>query len=64
VSGYNQSPRFLPDGKTILFLAGTERNAGSRLIFSLWQVDTEGKQPRRIAESGLFTDPLGWKAKQ
>jgi Tol biopolymer transport system component len=63
VSRYNQSPKFLPDGKTILFLAGTEWNASSRPIYSLWQVDTEGKNSRRIAESGLFTSPLQWKPK-
>jgi len=44
-----------------LFLAGTESNASSRAIFSLWVVDTDGKNARRIADSGLFTNPLGWK---
>jgi Tol biopolymer transport system component len=64
IANYNQSPRFHPEGKTILFLAGTETNAGSRAIYSLWQVDSDGKNPRRIADSGLFTDPLKWKPKQ
>jgi Tol biopolymer transport system component len=63
ISEYNQSPVFLPDGKAILFLAGTEDNAFGRPIFSLWQVDVDGKNARRIADSGLFTDPLNWKPK-
>jgi Tol biopolymer transport system component len=63
ISKYNQSPVFLPDGKAILFLAGTEENAFGRAIFSLWQVDVDGKNARRIADSGLFTDPQHWKPK-
>lgn len=58
VSRYNQQPAFLPDGKSILFLAGTERNASSRYIFSLWKVELDGSKPIRIVESKLFTDPL------
>ena len=61
ISRYNQHPAFLPDGRSLLFLAGTEENAASRAIFSLWQVDADGKNPRRIAESKLFTHPLRWK---
>ena len=60
VSPYNQHPVFLPDGKSILFLAGTERNASSRYIFSLWKVGLDGSKPSRIAESKLFTNPLHW----
>jgi TolB protein len=60
VSRYNQQPEFLPDGKNIIFLAGTEMNASSRYIFSLWKVGLDGSKPSRIAESGLFTDPLHW----
>ena len=63
ISKYNQSPIFLPDGTAVLFLAGTEENAFGRKIFSLWQVDVDGKNARRIADSGLFTDPLHWKPK-
>jgi len=61
VSRYNQDPTFMPDGTSLLFLAGREWNAGSRPIFSLWKVDTDGKNPRCIAESTLFTHPLRWK---
>lgn len=60
ISRFNQHPVFTPDGKRILFLAGTEWNAGSRPIFSLWSVDTDGKNEKQIATSGLFTDPLKW----
>ncbi len=63
ISKYNRSPIFLPDGTAILFLAGTENNAFGRAIFSLWQVDVDGKNARRIADSGLFTDPQHWKPK-
>jgi Tol biopolymer transport system component len=61
VSRYNRKPVLLPDSKGVIFLAGTERNAYSRPIFSLWQVDVDGKNARRIADSGLFTDPQHWK---
>lgn len=61
VSRYNQQPVFTPDGKSVMFLAGTEFNAGSRAIFSLWQVGADGKDPRRLADSGLFTKPMEWK---
>jgi TolB protein len=61
ISKYNKSPVFLPDGGVILFLAGTEDNAFGRAIFSLWQVDVDGKNARRIADSGLFTNPQHWK---
>ena len=64
VSRYNQYPNFLPDGRSLLFLAGREWNANSRPIFSLWKIDTDGKDPRCIAESMLFTDPLRWKPNQ
>ena len=60
ISRYNQHPVFTPDGKRILFLAGTEWNASSRPIFSLWSVDTDGKNAKQIATSGLFTGPLNW----
>ncbi len=63
VSRYNSNPVFRPDGSGILFLAGTEWNASNRPIFSLWQVDVDGRNARRIADSGLFTDPLRWKPK-
>jgi len=61
ISRYNQTPVFLPDGKSILFLAGTEWNAHSRPIFSLWQVKVDASAQRRIAGSGLFTDPMHWR---
>jgi Tol biopolymer transport system component len=63
ISRYNQAPVFLPDGKGIMFLAGTEWNAYSRPIYSLWQVDMDGKNGRRVADSGLFTDPQHWRPK-
>jgi Tol biopolymer transport system component len=60
VSKYNQCPVFLPGGQSIMFLAGTEWNASSRPIFSLWKVGLDGSKPSRIADSKLFTDPLHW----
>ena len=60
ISRYNQQPVFLPDGKSIMFLAGTETNASSRPIFSLWKAGIDGSKPLRIADSKLFTDPLHW----
>ena len=61
ISRYNQYPTFLPGGRGVLFLAGQEWNEGSRPIFSLWMINTDGSNPHRIAESTLFTDPLRWK---
>jgi len=61
ISGYNQGPVFTPDGDHVMFLAGTEQNASSRPIFSLWEIDRDGSHPRRIADSRLFTDPSHWK---
>jgi len=63
ISSYNQQPVFTGDGNHILFLAGTEQNASSRPIFSLWEVDPDGSHSHRIADSELFTDPLHWKPK-
>jgi len=60
----NSHPAFLPDGRSLLWLAGREENAGARPIYSLWKVDTDGKNPRCIAESMLFTHPLRWKPNQ
>jgi Tol biopolymer transport system component len=61
VARYNRQPRFTPDGKSILFLAGTQTNRGSRAIFSLWRVDVDGRNAREVADSGLFTNPEKWK---
>lgn len=62
VSRYNQQPVFTSDGRRILFLAGTEWNAGSRPIFSLWSIDLDGRNAREIADSQLFKDPGKWRA--
>jgi Tol biopolymer transport system component len=61
ISRYNQNPVFMPGGKSPLFLAGTSQNLGSRAIYCLWQVNSDGSNPRQIAGSGLFTNPLTWK---
>lgn len=62
-SRYNRYPDFFPDGSRILFLAGTEFNAGNRPIYSLWQVSLAG-QTNVIASSKLFTDPEHWMTAQ
>jgi Tol biopolymer transport system component len=58
-SRYNRYPAFFPDGDRILFLAGTEFNAGSRPVFSLWEVSLSGAT-KEIATSDLFTNPTRW----
>lgn len=63
VARYNQAPAYLPDGKGLLYLAGTDSNAGSRPIFSLYKVGSDGSAPQQIADSDLFTDPSNWKPK-
>ncbi len=60
VSPYNHGPAFFPDGKAILFLAGTGHNAQNRPIFGLWKAGLDGGRPVRIAEDALFTDPMHW----
>lgn len=64
ISHYNQQPTFFPNGKSILFLAGTKSNAGGRAIFSLWQVDIDGRNAKEIADSSLFTHPQRWKTQR
>jgi len=63
ISHFNQEPVFMPDGDHILLLAGTEWNASSRPIFSLWEVNADGSHPHRIVGSELFTRPLPPKPK-
>ena len=58
-SRYNSYPAFFPDGDRILFLAGTEVNAGSRPIYALWEVTNAGTT-KEIATSDLFTNPAHW----
>lgn len=64
ISHYNQQPTFFPDGKAILFLAGTKENLGGRSIYSLWQVDIDRRNAKEIADSSLFTHPQRWKTKR
>ena len=54
---YNTCPRFTTGGKQILFLSDPKRLAQPEL----WQVGTDGAGLRRIADSSLFDNPLGWK---
>lgn len=63
VSRYNKNPVLTNDGR-ILFLAGTAWNSGSRPIFSLWSVKTDGTSSRQLAGSDLFTDPQRWALRQ
>lgn len=63
ISAYNQNAVFTPGGKSVLFLAGTETNAGGRAIFSLWMVGVNGKNAKRVADTRLFTNPPTWKPK-
>ncbi len=50
-----------PDGKRVFFLSTVMNN--SRTVFKqeLWEVDGDGKNPRIIAGSNLFDNPLTWK---
>lgn len=61
VSTYNGQPTYLPDGKSLLFLAGTETDSRSRPIFSLWKVNVDGSHAQRIADESLFLQPTRWK---
>lgn len=59
-SRYNRYPDFSPDGKRIVFMAGTKFGDGNRPIFSLWEVSTNGKS-RKLASDQLFTNPNGYR---
>ncbi len=61
MSRYNQNPVILPGGKSVLFLAGADEGGSPRPVFSLWRVGIDGSDPRRVAGSGLFSDPLHWQ---
>lgn len=50
---YNIMPRFTPDGQHIFFMHGTANE--------LWQVDVSGSNLHQVADSTLFSDPLGWR---
>ena len=63
VSRYNQNPVLTNDGR-VLFLAGTGWNSGSRPLFSLWSVNSDGTEPKQLAGSALFTKPLEWAQQQ
>lgn len=62
-SRYNRYPDFFPDGKRIMFLAGTTFNAGNRAIYSLREVSTDGRT-NELASSALFTNPANWVSGQ
>jgi Tol biopolymer transport system component len=53
---YNQAPIFTPDGRRLLFLADARRSGR----YELWEVETSGKNLRRVADRGLFERPLRW----
>lgn len=62
LSRLNGNPEFTADGRSVLFLAGTDSNFGGRPIYSLYQVDMNGKLTK-IADSGLFTNPESWHSR-
>lgn len=64
VSEYNGNPVFEPDGTSVYFLAGTEKGSGNRSIFSLWRVDIDSGKTSKVADSGLFTNPINWANKR
>ena len=56
---YLEYPVATGDGKHILALS----DKGRSTRYDLYEFDIDGKHPRRIADSGLFDDPLQWKLK-
>ena len=58
---YNFHPKLTHDAKSVLFLVLHTAKESSELVYSLWRVDTDGKNLRRIADSSLFTNPSNWK---
>ena len=54
-------PSFTADGNRIIFLAGSWLNGpGGVLKRNLWEVKIAGGQPRKLANSKLFDEPLGY----
>lgn len=60
-SRYNRYPDLFPDGKRLVFLAGTTFSRGNQPIYSLWEVTLAG-QTNELASSDLFTNPTQWLA--
>lgn len=58
---YNECLRFMPDGRSVLFLR-LETN-GFSMKNGVWQVGTDGKDLKQIADYTLFDNPLSWKPK-
>lgn len=55
-------PSFTPDGKHILFLefSWPDGPTGAPKE-SLWRIDVDGEDPRKLAGYGLFDAPLNWR---
>jgi Tol biopolymer transport system component len=58
-SQYNECLRFMPDGRSVLFLR-LETN-GLSMKNGIWQVGIDGKGLKQIANYTLFDNPLNWK---
>jgi Tol biopolymer transport system component len=55
-------PRFTPDAKHVFFMVESWLNGPSGVPqYSLWRIDTNGKNAVEIAGPRLFDDPLHWE---
>lgn len=59
---HNTCLRFMPDGRSVLFLRLEEN--GASMKSSIWQVGIDGKSLKQIADYTLFDNPLGWRPKK
>lgn len=50
--------RLTPDGRTVLYLEAVSSRTWD---FDLMAIDVDGGNPRQIADSSLFDEPLGWR---
>jgi Tol biopolymer transport system component len=58
-------PAFTPDGKRIIFFLEIWPNGpAGHAKENLWEITVDGNAPLKIADYGLFDDPLHWRPLQ
>lgn len=59
--GWCFRPVFARDGRSIIYFVESWKDGPTgHPTYSLWQIDVHGENPRMIAGSDLFDDPMNW----